>query len=92
MITGEKDVEKTRKELRKELLAIQVKIEKGAKLKCLQELAAFNGIVLMKKEGKYLKRGWVGKAKGMFQVLWEHGFIDASQCKSTWCLDQWTSM
>ena len=79
VITGEKDVEKTRKELHEELLTIWVKIEKGAKLKHLQELAAFNGIALMKKEGKYLKRGWVSKAKGMFQVLWEHGFIDASQ-------------
>jgi hypothetical protein len=26
-------------------------------------------------------KGWVGKPKGIFQVLWDQGFIDSLNCK-----------
>ena len=36
-----------------------------------------NGIPIVREEPK-VKEGWVGKSKGLLQVLWERGFIDTS--------------
>lgn len=46
----------------------------------LRDLAAANNIPLTVTTGK-VDEGWIGKAKGMFQVLWERGWIDEVQWK-----------
>jgi hypothetical protein len=46
--------------------------------KDLVELATIQGI-LEKETCETILEGWVGKAKGMFQVAWERGFIDPVQ-------------
>jgi hypothetical protein len=30
-------------------------------------------------EEQKVKEGWLGKPKGMLQVLWEHGWIESSK-------------
>jgi len=79
IITGEGQTkDKTNAELIVDLRAIQCKVPRGAKKARLVELARINGILLTTSTEK-VKEGWVGKAKGMMQVLWERGFIDAGQ-------------
>jgi hypothetical protein len=31
----------------------------------------------------FITKGWVGKPKGLLQVLWEQGWIDESHCKKS---------
>ena len=52
------------------------KITKAA----LRDLATVTNIPLTVTAEK-VDEGWVGKAKGMFQVLWERGWIDEAQWK-----------
>jgi hypothetical protein len=52
------------------------KISKAA----LKDLASAHNILTTVKSGK-VEGGWVGKAKGMFQVLWECGWIDEPKWK-----------
>jgi len=41
----------------------------------LQRAATAQGIALEEEVTKVVK-GWVGKPKGLLQVLWERGFVD----------------
>jgi hypothetical protein len=38
-------------------------------------------------EVDYVREGWLGKPKGIFQILWERGFIDPSKRFSDYTLD-----
>ena len=46
------------------------KLERIAQLKNVELTYEYN----VKKEG------WMGKPKGLLQILWEHGFIDKKTC------------
>jgi hypothetical protein len=46
----------------------------------LRELAARHNVALTVTSHK-VEEGWVGKAKGMFQVLWERGWVDEARWK-----------
>mmetsp|Transcript_73807 Transcript_73807/g.213587 ORF Transcript_73807/g.213587 Transcript_73807/m.213587 type:complete len:685 (+) Transcript_73807:660-2714(+) len=75
--------EKTKAVLYDELNAIGVTLPKYKNRitkAALKALAASNNIPLTVTAGK-VDEGWVGKAKGMFQVLWERGWIDEARWK-----------
>jgi hypothetical protein len=44
-------------------------------MKGLKGAAANNGI-LVSEEIRMVEEGWEGKPKGLFQILWERGFIN----------------
>ncbi len=48
----------------------------------LQDKAAALSIDIMATVTSKLRKGWVGKGKGLLQVLWERGFIDESKVKN----------
>jgi hypothetical protein len=52
-------------------------------LEGLRWAAANNGIPLCKEIQK-IEEGWEGKAKGLFQVLWERGFIQGTDVNTFW--------
>ena len=52
---------------------------KSKKVSELQEIARGKGIAVTKRVRKEKVKGWMGKPKGLFQVLWERGFIDTSK-------------
>jgi hypothetical protein len=54
-------------------------------LEKLQEMASAQNIRLQKIISN-IEAGWVGKQKGLLQVLWEHWWIDVS------CLDDYAIM
>ncbi|KAI2490938.1 hypothetical protein MHU86_23626 [Fragilaria crotonensis] len=76
-----KNVPRTRNELAFALLEESgITVESNRPLNELKELVAIHGISLMH-EKVYVNEGWLGKAKGLLQVLWERGWIDPSNCK-----------
>ncbi len=50
----------------------------GGTLKRLQQLCEANQIPIMEETQK-VQQGWGGKQKGLLQVLWERGWIDATR-------------
>ena len=54
---------------------------KGKNKKKLVNLCQNNSIPITCKVPK-IKEGWVGKAKGLLQVLWERGYIETSKLSS----------
>ena len=51
------------------------------RLSDLQSKAKALDIPTKQLKTKKIVKGWVGKPKGIFQVLWERGFIDPSNTK-----------
>jgi len=79
-LTGKSKMrEKSKKRLIEEL-KIQKKIcvRRYYKRDEINEIATVNGIRLTYEEPEIVK-GWVGRPKGMLQVLWERGWIDCSK-------------
>ena len=71
-------VDKDRYELFAELFGKKLLIGKHQYNKeALQKIACQNGIST-KKKVEEIQNGWVNCPKGVFQVLWEHGWIDPS--------------
>lgn len=70
---------KTKKDLITDLTARGVhlpsKFPNKMRVAVLRDLARRNGIELTKTSRK-IRPGWVGKPKGLLQVMWERGFID----------------
>ena len=71
-----KEKNKTTKELITELKAKG--LEPRGLLKALQEMAVGNGIAI-KKNVQKVREGWMGKNKGILQVLYERRWIDISK-------------
>ena len=55
---------------------------KGKNKKELVELCLSNNIPINRNLAPKIKEGWLGKAKGLLQVLWERGFIDTNKLSS----------
>jgi hypothetical protein len=75
--TGETSTKKRRKDaLEKDLRAkgVSAKGNRDALVKLCQQNGVPHEITAPK-----IKKGWVGKPKGMLQMLWERGFIDPSR-------------
>ncbi len=74
-----KVVEKTKKELIKELN--KKKFIGSGHYSSKDELCnlAFHYDISLTYITEFLQSGWVGKAKSMLQVLWERGWIDESE-------------
>ena len=70
---GTKKRKLTKKELEEQLT--NNGIEARGTAKKLQQLCKDQGLPIEIEERKIIE-GWVGKLKGMLQVLWERGFID----------------
>jgi hypothetical protein len=70
---------KTKIELLKELRQSGYNTTKQRYLK--EDLVALCGLrnICTTVEEQKVKEGWLGKPKGMLQVLWEHGWIDSSK-------------
>ena len=50
------------------------------KAKELQQFAENHGVIVTKHETRKIKvKGWLGKPKGLKQVLWERGWLDLSK-------------
>ena len=82
-LNDQKEVEKTKQELMDEFIDANINMRTHMinkyKLKDLQDIAnqQIPPIPVKKKITKKLKvKGWVGKPKGMRQILWERGWID----------------
>ena len=73
--TAAQNKDKTAAELKAELIAAQFQVPKGTKKARLVELAKINQTPATKLVRK-VEGGWVGKPKGMLQILWERGFIN----------------
>ena len=75
VVIGTKNADRNRLSLTMDLLVSKGVNTKGKSKRELVELCTKNAI-----ETKELierkKEGWVGKSKGLLQVLWERGFID----------------
>ena len=72
--------DKTKPELLQELRTkgFQAIGLRGRKVAELKVIAENYGIELRKMVRKEKVKGWMGKPKGLLQVLWERGFIDTS--------------
>ena len=70
-------IRRNKSELILELHSKGITGTKGKNKKELVALCNSNGIPIVREEPK-VKEGWVGKSKGLLQVLWERGFIDTS--------------
>jgi hypothetical protein len=77
---GEQQVDKTKADLDQELSQGQMHVidPRKYKLNRLQEMAREQNIDLRRNETLMKEEGWVGKQKGLLQVLWERGWIDES--------------
>ena len=82
-------VKKKRKFKKKELIQ-HLKDEKGitvsGTLSQIQATATRNNLPL-EYEYEVIEEGWMNKPKGMLQVLWERGYIDASKGKGWYTVD-----
>ena len=74
-VLGEKDRPKTKNELKEEILKNDPTKSVRGNSKQVQSIALAMGIDLKVSVPK-IKEGWVGKSKGMKQVLYERGFLD----------------
>ena len=72
-------LDRNRSELELELRGRGV-VTKGKNKRELVQLCEQHHIAITKTVEK-IKEGWVGKTKGLLQVLWERGFIDNSNLK-----------
>jgi len=78
--TNKRKVKKlTISELRSALHAIGVQSYGKRLRKDLADLAAQHGISDSITEEQTIIEGWLGKQKGMFQILWERGWIDPTK-------------
>jgi hypothetical protein len=76
-----KIVQQTCSELPKALLEeAGLTIESNCPLNERKEISVRHGLSLTLQK-VFITKGWVGKPKGLHQVLWERGWIDESQCK-----------
>jgi hypothetical protein len=73
-IKGTRIKKRLKKDLAEDLQRIGF-IVHGKTIKELQEMAQAQNIPISVEEND-ITEGWVGKAKGMRQVLWEHGLLD----------------
>jgi hypothetical protein len=74
-----KSQNKTKKDLAAKLSVPGLLLEPSKfKLEKLQEMASAQNISLQKIMPN-IEAGWVGKQKGLLQVLWERGWIDLSR-------------
>ena len=80
--TGKK---KQRKYIKGELLAMLkskgFELPPGTHVKKVEEKCAELGVSIKTPEEDAIAEGWMGKPKGMMQVLWEHGYIDETHLK-----------
>ena len=72
-------IERNRAELEVELRGRGISV-KGKNKRELADLCMANSVAITKTAEK-IKEGWEGKAKGLLQVLWERGLIDATNAK-----------
>ena len=63
--------------LEKDLQAIIEVSAKGNRKALVAQLCEVNGLPVVERV-EIVHEGWVGKPKGMLQILWERGFIDTS--------------
>jgi isochorismate hydrolase len=75
--TVSNSLERNRSELELELRGV---VTKGKNKREFVQLCEHHQIAIVKTVGK-IKEGWEGKAKGLLQVLWERGLLDASELK-----------
>jgi hypothetical protein len=80
-----KDVNLTKKELIEMLKVENVTNPKGTTKK-LQQKCEMLGLPT-KNSVKIIREGWVGKAKGALQILYERGFIDKEHHKMKYTMD-----
>lgn len=57
---------------------------RGKRVADLKKMAEDIGIELNKIVRKEKVKGWMGKPKGLLQVLWERGFIDTTKNNGNW--------
>ena len=69
---------KTKKEIKKELNEKGHNVRGHCGREDLEELARKNSIALTY-ETDVIEEGWLGKPKGLLQVLWERGWIDKNK-------------
>ena len=75
--THKKTKEKTSSELVADLQSARVQMERRKyKKKELTKMAIDKGIAITYEEHKLKHVGWLGKPKGMRQILWETGWLD----------------
>ena len=73
---------KTKAELIEELKEqLSIELPPGTRIKEVQKKCSDANISLKHPPKPVILEGWCGKAKGMMQVLWERGFIDANNMK-----------
>ncbi|KAI2495979.1 hypothetical protein MHU86_18546 [Fragilaria crotonensis] len=76
-----KIVPRTRSELASALLQESgITVESNRPLIELKGLASMHGVSLTRRK-VFIIEGWVGKPKGLLQVLWERGWIDMEKCR-----------
>ena len=78
------DGQMTKQKLQKEELVKKLAeqgITAAGNLVQVQKLAREQNIPIIKENVPKIKEGWETKPKGLLQVLWERGFIDASNLK-----------
>ena len=49
---------------------------KGNRVNNLQDLTMLNKIANLNCVQKDIVKGWMGKSKGLLQIVWERGFVD----------------
>jgi hypothetical protein len=76
-----KVVPKNKSELILELHGKGIKT-KGKNKKELVGLCVNNSIEINRGDTPKIKEGWLGKPKGLLQVLWERGFVDTNKLSS----------
>ncbi len=75
-----KNVAKSKKEIKEEFKSKGVFIRGHCDREKMEKLAADNNIELTSRVG-VVKVGWMGKPKGLLQVLWERGGINENNLK-----------
>ncbi len=82
MFSGEKKKkQKTKKMLVDEIKMTSYQIRGHLSKEKLERIAKLNSIALIHKLSVE-KEGWMGKPKGLLQILWEQGFIDKNSLSS----------
>ena len=79
VVSGTRTVPKTKAEMIAELQSVGVTLPSGKMTKAqVEERMQNHSLSTVKEERRIKTHGWVGKAKGLRQVLWETGWIDAA--------------
>ena len=58
---------------------------KGNRVNNLQDLTMLNKIANLNCVQKDIVKGWMGKSKGLLQIVWERGFVDLNGGVRIYC-------